>query len=149
MPSKTPPTGTDGPTPFSRSLDHAVRLASLRKAIEQAINVNPQLVIQTVLESFWPLTSVEDGVLERLHDDHDGTYQGKIGVLRAPDGDMHVYVSSRPHGSQLMPGGTSEWLRFRTSGGGGRSLRTHNALRILAEAIRLDAIEDPHAPPPK
>lgn len=107
-------------------------------------STNAPAIIKQLLESHWALTSIDgpNEQFERLHDDHDGTYQGMIGVMRSIDGDMYVWTSTNP---QAM----SDWLRFRTFGGGGRSLRTHNALRILAEAIRLDAIEDPHEPPPQ
>jgi hypothetical protein len=37
-------------------------------------------------------------------------------------------------------------LRFRNAFGGGISLRTHNALRMLAEAVRLDNEEHPQEP---
>lgn len=103
--------------------------------IRNALNADARLAIKTVLEGSWALTTVDGGkIFKRLHDDHDGSKQGKVGVLRGMDGDMYVFTDTQ----------TGEWLRFRTSGGGGRSLRTHNALRILAEAIRLDAIQDPH-----
>jgi hypothetical protein len=119
------------------------RAGSLQRAIEN----NAGKVIQTLLEGFWALPTVDNGTFERLHDDHDGTYEGTIGVTRAIDGDMHVWINSRAGlvvESNKLGKVNSDWLRFRSAAGGGRSLRTHNALRILAEAIRLDAIEDPH-----
>ena len=36
-----------------------------------------------------------------------------------------------------------QFSRFRTSGGGGHSLRVRNALMLLALAIKLDNEEDP------
>ena len=69
----------------------------------------------------------------RLHDDHDGTYMGKLTVGLGIDGDAYVGVDSNP----ILE------LRFRTHEGGGASLRTHNALRILCEAIRLDNLDHP------
>ena len=111
---------------------------SLKTIIESAMRLNPQLAVQTLLEDSWALISIDDGrVYTRLHDDHDGSKEGKIGVIRGVDGDMHVFTETTGKIGE-------QWLRFRTSVGGGRSLRTHNALRILAEAIRLDALEDPH-----
>jgi hypothetical protein len=74
----------------------------------------------------------DDGGL-RLHDDHDGTYEGTLWVQVGPDGDAWVNVINRsPFG-----------LRFRNSFGGGRSLRVHNALLILAHAIKMDNLERP------
>lgn len=107
-------------------------------------STNAPKLIKQLLESSWALTSIDpEGPsirqFERIHDDHDGTFQGSIGVTRAVDGDMYVWTETSP---QIL----SNWLRFRSGTGGGRSLRTHNALRILAEAIRLDALEDPHTP---
>lgn len=67
----------------------------------------------------------------RLQDDTDGetTLKHELTVIMGPDGDMHIGVGG-------------DFLRFRTWGGGGNSLRTHNALRILAEAIRQDNHEE-------
>jgi hypothetical protein len=118
-------------------------------SLERAIQNDAGKVIQTLLEGFWALPSVDNGTFERLHDDHDGTGEGTVGVTRGIDGDMYVWVNSRglDIGSNTMRKANSDWLRFRTHGGGGRSPRTHNALRILAEAIRLDTIEDAHECP--
>lgn len=69
---------------------------------------------------------------ERAHDDHDGTWTGTICVQLSCDGDVWL-------GSDQF----RKTLRFRTFSGGGRSLRVHNALRILALAIKLDNEERP------
>ncbi len=90
------------------------------------------LQVKSLLESYWPLSTVDEGYFGRVHDDNDGDHAQKLSVTRGPDGDMYVWIED------------SRWLRFRTHGGGGRSMRTHNALRILAEAMRLDALEDPN-----
>lgn len=105
-------------------------------------STNAPAIIKQLLESSWALPSIDDGQQhERVHDDHDGTYSGILGVMRSDvDGDMYVWTYSDPHRA-------GDWLRFRTAAGGGASLRTHNALRILAEAIRLDAIDNPRRPP--
>lgn len=71
--------------------------------------------------------------LKRLHDDHDGECTGLLTLYQTEDGDMWVNVEGSPR----------EILRFRTFLGGGASLRVHNALKILAEAIRLDNKERP------
>lgn len=49
----------------------------------------------------------------------------------------HIASWSNPGDVVLDP------FAFRTAGGGGRSLRTRNALMLLAEAIRLDNLERP------
>jgi len=63
---------------------------------------------------------------QRLHDDHDGTFDGKIIVTIDPMGDIHIGTDR------------TRWLRFRNSDGGGLSLKVRNALMILALAIKLD-----------
>lgn len=66
--------------------------------------------------------------LHRRHDDTDGSTmpEHQITVSQGPDGDMYIC-----QGDDMM-------LRFRTYEGGGNSLAVHNALRILAEAIKMD-----------
>ena len=76
----------------------------------------------------------------RLQDDHDGTFKGHITVMIGPDGDIHLDFEPGEHG-----GG----IRFRNFFGGGKSLRVHTALTILALAIKLDNEERPiqYSPP--
>ena len=63
----------------------------------------------------------------RLHDDHDGTFKGWLTVMFGVDGDAYIATEG------------GELIRFRTPvGGGGASPRTYSALKVLAEAIRLD-----------
>ena len=71
----------------------------------------------------------------RLQDDTDGSTERDhvLEIIQGPDGDMHVGV-----------GGTM--LRFRTWGGGGASLATHNALRLLVEAMKMDNERHPQRP---
>ncbi len=93
-------------------------------------------IVNALLESCFWLPSIQtEASYARLHDDHDGTHDGKIRVTFSPDGDAWVSIDSRnPHGS----------LRFRMPVfGGGMSQRTRNALLILAEAIRLDNEKQP------
>ncbi len=78
----------------------------------------------------WP-NNLKTGLYERLHDDHDGTGQGHLSVSISPDGDAWIKTNGTIH----------QYLRFRTHGGGGGSLRVRNALIILAEAIRLDNLK--------
>jgi hypothetical protein len=72
-------------------------------------------------------------VYARIHDDHDGTYEGKLMIFELENGDM-VVTTDKHQGSPL---------RFRNYFGGGQSLRVHNALKILALAIKLDNDEHP------
>ena len=84
--------------------------------------------IKKILEApLWIQELKTQEVYSRLHDDHDGERKGHIMVQFTPDGDAWVNVD------QLFPS-----LRFRTFGGGGVSLRTRNALVILAYAMKLD-----------
>ena len=77
----------------------------------------------------WPEELTTKKSYIRLHDDHDGTKQGKLCVLFGPDGDAYVSISGE------FP---SESLRFRAPLGGGRSPMTRNALIILALAMKWD-----------
>ncbi len=88
-------------------------------------------ILDTLLEEPfpWPQTLDESGY-SRQHDDTDGEPTGYLTVMFGPDGDAYVGVD----GTQL--------LRFRTHAGGGRSLRVHAALVVLAEAIRRDNEQD-------
>ena len=72
--------------------------------------------------------------LTRYQDDTDGSREKEhqLIISQGPDGDMYIGV------------GNSRLLRFRTWNGGGMSLNTHNALRILAEAIKLDKEKTPN-----
>jgi hypothetical protein len=87
--------------------------------------------IKAILEGVVLTYSLGDKMHTRIQDDHDGTFEGSICAFIGPDGDMWIGMDK-----QMA-------IRFRNWTGGGRSLRTHNALRILAEAIRLDNLEDP------
>lgn len=81
----------------------------------------------------WPEDLEPFTEYRRVHDDHDGTHSGSIAVTFTPDGDAHVSADAEPGSS----------LRYRTSFGGGASLRTRNALVILALAIKMDSGEAP------
>ena len=87
-----------------------------------------------VLENpFWIPVLQVDEMYCRLHDDTDGERQGEVQVLISEVGDI-VITTDRHRGPAL---------RFRTDAGGGRSLRTRNALMLLAYAISLDQKERP------
>jgi len=68
----------------------------------------------------------------RLHDDHDGSGEGRIAVSIDGHGDIYFHTDV-----------AFKDLRFRTHAGGGRSLRTRTALLLLALAIKLDGEERP------
>ena len=70
----------------------------------------------------------------RLHDDHDGTYQGRIIVSISRDSDVWIKID---------PSHDLSSLRFRSYSGGGKSQRVRSALLILALAIKLDNEEHP------
>jgi len=80
----------------------------------------------------WPNGLEANTVYQRLHDDHDGTMEGVLKVIIGHDGD--AWVATDPEGGR-------HGMRFRTLHGGGGSLRTRNALLLLAWAMKLDAEE--------
>ena len=93
--------------------------------------------LRNILEGVVAVPEIRtDQSYRRGQDDHDGTFEGQLILTKGPDGDMYIGMD------QPMA------IRFRNYFGGGASLRTHNALRILAEAIRLDNLEHPQVPPP-
>lgn len=94
--------------------------------------------IRKILDSdFWLPTLDTRTNYSRLHDDHDGTFEGVVSVMFGPDGD--AYITTDRH--------VGPSLRFRMPlVGGGMSKRTRNALLILAEAIRLDNEDHPTKP---
>lgn len=81
--------------------------------------------IRDILEThFWLPTLKTREVYSRTHDDCDGDQSQQLSLIIDQEGDVHIFPNKS--------------LRFRTGMGGGGSLRTRNALLILAEAIRLD-----------
>ncbi|MFA6227645.1 MAG: hypothetical protein WC668_00435 [Patescibacteria group bacterium] len=92
---------------------------------------------QRVLKNpFWiPELTVEQ-VFERIHDDHDGKFTGRLMVQFTRDGDAWITTD----GHRGPP------LRFRAPLGGGSSPRVRNALMLLALAIKLDNQERPQEP---
>ena len=79
-------------------------------------------------DNFWLHTLKTNTEYFRTHDDCDGDLTKGISVQFDQCGDAHICLVNMAHHA----------CRFRTSGGGGNSLRVRNALLILAEAIRLD-----------
>lgn len=88
--------------------------------------------IERVLEgNYWPEGLDTRTAYARVHDDCDGDATQVISVSFTPDGDAWVStLCGRP-------------LRFRNGIGGGMSLRTRNALMLLALAIKKDNEEIP------
>lgn len=99
--------------------------------------IEPEKAVHVALEASYWLTSLEPRAgYTRRHDDTDGE--------RGPEQDLSVMIG--PDGDCWVQAGGGETLRFRTYAGGGASLRTRNALLILAEAIRRDNEERPQRP---
>ena len=89
--------------------------------------------IAEILESpFWPKILDTKEMYSRVHDDSEGDKSQTLNVCFSQDGD-----------AWLSSGLLTTSLRFRTDFGGGNSLRTRNALLILAMAIKLDNEEFP------
>lgn len=96
--------------------------------------IDPVLAVDTVLEaSYWVPTLAPRTRYTRRHDDTDGQ--------RGPEQDLSVSIG--PDGDCWVEAGGGGLLRFRTWAGGGMSLRTRNALMVLAEAIRRDNQDRP------
>lgn len=98
----------------------------------------PGTIYRLLASEFWLHSLAPEKGYERLHDDHDGTYQGTPRIVFDRMGDAHV-IAAGTTGLAV--------LRFRTSGGGGVSLNTRKALLILAEAIRMDNEQRPISMP--
>ncbi len=69
---------------------------------------------------------------ERVGDDNGGKREPLLSVY-FDQGDVFLYTDRQP----------GQTVRFRSYFGGGHSLRVRAALFILAEAIRLDNLEEP------
>jgi len=93
--------------------------------------MDSKTVKKLVEKPYWLETLNTECEYRRQHDDHDGEPKGGLMVMFDPMGDAYISTDN------------NAWLRFRTFGGGGQSLRTRNALMILAEAIRLDNQDRP------
>ena len=93
--------------------------------------------LDTLLEgAYWPGSLEVQQCYARLQDDTEGATgeEQEVSVVVGPDGDVW-----------LRAAGGATALRFRTYSGGGHSLRTRNALLVLAEAIRRDNEDRPQA----
>jgi|GEM_PF-2137644 len=88
--------------------------------------------VTKILEGDFKLPSVEFGQsFKRIHDDNDGLATG-LSLKIDMDGNIKVDVDA-----EFMS------ARYRTYIGGGRSLRTRNALMVLALAMEKDS-QDPN-----
>lgn len=93
----------------------------------------------------WPVgLDMNERVRVFCDDKHPHESDAHLDVMTGPDGDAYASMGERrvgPHedpldGYSILPG-----IRVRTWAGGGRNLRTHQALLWLALAIKLDAAE--------
>jgi hypothetical protein len=109
-----------------------------RNKISCPAAVTVERALNTLLEGVYPhpegLAQIGPGVAHtRRQDDCDGEsgMEHDLSVGFSRDGDAWVIVAGM------------SMLRFRTDAGGGMSLRVHNALIVLAEAIRRDNEQRP------
>ena len=93
----------------------------------------PETIKALLDDAYW-LDDLEPQVeYSRSQDDHEGDItNGVLHVVITCDGDAHVMITYQHSG---------EFIRFRTALGGGLSLRTRNALVILALAMKMDQEE--------
>ncbi|MFA5986559.1 MAG: hypothetical protein WC819_04415 [Parcubacteria group bacterium] len=90
-------------------------------------------VLRVLNNSLGTLDLSTEKVYTRTHDDHhNGTFEGNIKTFMLRDGGM-VVTTDGPHGP----------MRFQDYFSGGQSPRVHNALKILALAIKLDNDDRP------
>lgn len=92
-------------------------------------------VAKLLRSNFWLPTLRPGERYARLQDDHDGLRWGILSVVFSEDADAWIEVDM--NGVEVC----GQTARFRTGHGGGQSLRTRQALQILAEAMRLDTLE--------
>jgi len=94
--------------------------------------------IDKVLASVdWEEAWKEVGTSDSQTRKEDDSYSGSITVVFSVDGD--AWIGFNPDPEEF----SHRSFRFRTSGGGGRSLRVRKALMVLAMAIKADNEDDP------
>ena len=94
---------------------------------------NVDSAVERLLEDDFRIPTIyADKSYIRVQDDNDGDRSeiNQLQIYIAQDADVHV----------ILPR-SFDSLRFRTSLGGGNSLRVRNALLLVAEAIRRDNIK--------
>jgi hypothetical protein len=99
----------------------------------------------------WP-AGIKIGEVYEIPCDDDGRQLGAVlRVMLAEDGDVHVSMCSFMEDPRQASRDSQNLgkmnpfpsVRIRTMVGGGRNTRTRQALLWLAEAIRLDNIDNP------
>lgn len=91
-----------------------------------------QQQIKDILESSFWLDEIESTVVYQTEDDDSPPNEAWLQVVFSNDGDAWVAkITDSPIKS----------IRKRTHAGGGRDLRTRQALMILAYAMKLDAVD--------
>lgn len=85
----------------------------------------------------WPEGLKQNEVYEFLCDDKGRNRGSWIRIFIANDGDVHLIMQDWEDIPDGQPS-TVPSIRCRTFFGGGRHHRTHQALLMLAQAIRLD-----------
>lgn len=88
----------------------------------------------------WPDGLKQGECYELLCDDKGRAGTCWLRLWIAPDGDVHLMMQDWEDAPEGHPNPLPS-IRSRTDMGGGRNLRTHQALLWLAQAIRLDAAE--------
>lgn len=97
----------------------------------------PNEVLEVLLETpFWPRGLETSLAYQRYEDD---ARKGNITVAFSNDGDGWIQIDSELDPDEKL----HRSHRFRNYPGGGKSLRVHAALQILAIAIKLDNEETP------
>lgn len=93
-----------------------------------------------VFAPFWPPGLKQNESYQVLCDDKGRNGTCWLQVYIAVDGDAHVMMYDCEEPDYNVPS-TLPTLRSRTVLGGGRNVRTHQALLWLAQAIRLDSMD--------
>jgi hypothetical protein len=96
---------------------------------------------EKIFKPYWPPNLKTHEFYEVACDDKGRNEMSWLRVLIAPDGDVHVSMQEWEDFPQGQPDPFPS-VRIRTFGGGGRNQRTRQALLWLAEAIRLDNLEN-------
>jgi hypothetical protein len=99
--------------------------------------MNPKTIKKILETPYWPPELEVDARYFRIQDDCDGDLSEGIEVSVDQMGDIFVQTNCSP----------IHTCRYRTWGGGGRSLRVRNALLLLAIAIKMDNDEHPVGKP--
>ncbi|USV41119.1 hypothetical protein [Xanthomonas phage BUDD] len=89
----------------------------------------------------WPEGLEQEQIYQLNCDDKGRSGANWLKVYTAGDGDVHLIMQDWEEYPEFQPEFMPS-LRCRTYIGGGRNWRTHQALLWLAQAIRLDNIEN-------